>query len=140
MVYVLDVSGNPLTPTKRYGKARHLLETGKAVCVKRCPFYHPADLPECRTETGGVITWRRLRFQAYRTFHLIGRTGILFFRSRTTAGYCCKPFYQKGIPEGQTVPEDALPEAQVFKPDRFQKERLAGAVRQAESRISFESD
>ena len=38
MVYVLDVSGNPLTPTKRYGKARHLLETGKAVCVKRCPF------------------------------------------------------------------------------------------------------
>lgn len=38
MVYVLDVSGNPLTPTKRHGKARHLLETGKAVCVKRCPF------------------------------------------------------------------------------------------------------
>lgn len=38
MVYVLDVSGKPLTPTKRHGKVRHLLETGKAVCVKRCPF------------------------------------------------------------------------------------------------------
>lgn len=38
MVYALDVSGNPLTPTKRHGKVRHLLETGKAVYVKRCPF------------------------------------------------------------------------------------------------------
>ena len=110
--------------------------------IPTCLLYtsHPADLPECRTGTGRVITWRGLRFQAYRAFRLIGRTGILFFRSRTTAGYSCKPFYQKGIPKGQTAQEDALPEAQVFKPDRFQKERLAGTVRQAESRIPFESD
>lgn len=38
MVYVLDVSGSPLTPTKRHGKVRHLLKTGRAVQVQKCPF------------------------------------------------------------------------------------------------------
>ena len=138
MVYVLDISGNPLTPTKRHGKVRHLLETGKAVCVKRCPFtirltYQNAG-PEPEGLSLGVDCGSK---------HIglsVSSEEQEFFRSRTTAGYSCKPFYQKGIPKGQTAQEDALPEAQVFKPDRFQKERLAGTVRQAESRIPFESD
>lgn len=38
MVYVLDKDGNPLMPTKRYGKVRHLLKDNKAVVVRRDPF------------------------------------------------------------------------------------------------------
>lgn len=38
MVYVLDVNGQPLMPTYRYGKVRRLLKQGKAKVVKRCPF------------------------------------------------------------------------------------------------------
>lgn len=38
MVYVLDINGNPLMPTCRYGKVKHLLKDGKAKVVKRCPF------------------------------------------------------------------------------------------------------
>jgi len=38
MVYVLDKDGNPLMPTKRYGKVRHLLKEGKAVVIRRDPF------------------------------------------------------------------------------------------------------
>lgn len=38
MVYVLDIDGNPLMPTKRHGKVRRLLKEGKAKVVKRCPF------------------------------------------------------------------------------------------------------
>ena len=38
MVYVLDKDGNPLMPTKRYGKVRHLLKDGKAVVGRRDPF------------------------------------------------------------------------------------------------------
>lgn len=38
MVYVLNKDGQPLMPTSRYGKVRHLLKEGKAKVVKRCPF------------------------------------------------------------------------------------------------------
>ena len=38
MVYVLDKDGNPLMPTRRYGKVRHLLKEGKAVVVRHDPF------------------------------------------------------------------------------------------------------
>ena len=38
MVYVLNSNGQPLMPTKRYGKVRRLLKSGKAKVVKRCPF------------------------------------------------------------------------------------------------------
>ena len=38
MVYVLDIGGNPLMSTRRYGKVRHLLKEGKAVVVRRDPF------------------------------------------------------------------------------------------------------
>ena len=38
MVYVLDVNGQPLMPTCRYGKVRRLLKQGKAKVIKRCPF------------------------------------------------------------------------------------------------------
>lgn len=38
MVYILDINGQPLMPTDRYGKVKHLLRQGKAVVVKRCPF------------------------------------------------------------------------------------------------------
>ena len=38
MVYVLNTDGQPLMPTNRYGKVRHLLEDGKAKVIKRCPF------------------------------------------------------------------------------------------------------
>ena len=38
MVYVLDKDGDPLMPTRRYGKVRHLLKDGKAVVVRRDPF------------------------------------------------------------------------------------------------------
>lgn len=38
MVYVLNKNGQPLMPTNRHGKAKHLLKDGKAKVVKRCPF------------------------------------------------------------------------------------------------------
>ena len=38
MVYVLDINGQPLMPTTRNGKVKHLLKDGKAKIVKRCPF------------------------------------------------------------------------------------------------------
>ena len=38
MVYVLNKDGQPLMPTNRHGKVRHLLRDGKAKVVKRCPF------------------------------------------------------------------------------------------------------
>ena len=38
MVYVLNYNGQPLMPTNRHGKVKHLLKEGKAKVVKRCPF------------------------------------------------------------------------------------------------------
>ena len=38
MVYVLNVNGQPLMPTDRHGKVKHLLKEGKAKVIKRCPF------------------------------------------------------------------------------------------------------
>ena len=38
MVYVLNRDGQPLMPTNRHGKVKHLLKAGKAKVVKRCPF------------------------------------------------------------------------------------------------------
>ena len=38
MVYVLNKNGQPLMPTDRHGKVKHLLKSGKATVVKRCPF------------------------------------------------------------------------------------------------------
>ena len=38
MVYVLNIDGQPLMPTDRYGKVRHLLKDGRAEVVKCCPF------------------------------------------------------------------------------------------------------
>ena len=38
MVYVLDVNGQPLMPTHKVGKVRHLLKNKKAIVVNRCPF------------------------------------------------------------------------------------------------------
>ena len=38
MVYVLDMEGQPLMPTKNGGKVRHLLKQKKAKIVKREPF------------------------------------------------------------------------------------------------------
>ena len=37
-VYVLDIDGNPLMPTKRFGHVRRMLKSGKAVVVNLCPF------------------------------------------------------------------------------------------------------
>ena len=46
-VYVLDIDGQPLMPTSRFGKVRRLLRDRKAKVVRRCPFtiqllYEPA--------------------------------------------------------------------------------------------------
>lgn len=38
MVYVLNMHGDPLMPTDRHGKVKHLLRAGRAVVVKRSPF------------------------------------------------------------------------------------------------------
>ena len=38
MVYILDVNGNPLMPTKRHGKVKHLLKNKKAKVIRRTPF------------------------------------------------------------------------------------------------------
>ena len=38
MVYVLNINGQPLMPTNRHGKVKHLLKDGRAKVVKRCPF------------------------------------------------------------------------------------------------------
>ncbi len=38
MVYVLDINGQPLMPTCRHGKVKHLLKSGRAKVLKKCPF------------------------------------------------------------------------------------------------------
>lgn len=38
MVYVLNQNGQPLMPTNRHGKVKHLLKDCKAKVVNRCPF------------------------------------------------------------------------------------------------------
>src|SRR5574344_398443 len=38
MVYVLNKDGQPLMPTNRHGKVKHLLKDGKARVVQKCPF------------------------------------------------------------------------------------------------------
>lgn len=38
MVYVISQNGQPLMPTNRHGKVKHLLKNGKAKVVKKCPF------------------------------------------------------------------------------------------------------
>lgn len=38
MVYVLNRNGQPLMPTDRHGKVKHLLKSGKATVVNRYPF------------------------------------------------------------------------------------------------------
>ena len=38
MVYMLNINGQPLMPTERYGKVRRLLKSQKAKVIKRCPF------------------------------------------------------------------------------------------------------
>ena len=38
MVYVLDMNGQPLMPTKRHGKVRRMLKSDKAKVIRRCPF------------------------------------------------------------------------------------------------------
>ena len=38
MVYIIGKNGQPLMPTTRHGKVKHLLKEGKAKVVKRCPF------------------------------------------------------------------------------------------------------
>ena len=38
LVYVISNNGQPLMPTKRYGKIRRLLKNGQAKVLKRCPF------------------------------------------------------------------------------------------------------
>ena len=37
-VYVISKNGQPLMPTKRFGKVRRLLKSNKAKVIKRCPF------------------------------------------------------------------------------------------------------
>ena len=37
-VYVLDVNGDPLMPTCRYGKVRRMLKSGQAKAVDTLPF------------------------------------------------------------------------------------------------------
>ena len=38
MVYVIAKNGQPLMPTDRHGKVKHLLKDGRAKVIKRCPF------------------------------------------------------------------------------------------------------
>ncbi len=38
MVYVLDINGQPLMPTGRYGNVRRMLKSGRAKVVNCCPF------------------------------------------------------------------------------------------------------
>lgn len=38
MVYVLNKDRQPLMPTDRHGKVKHLLKSGKAKVIKKCPF------------------------------------------------------------------------------------------------------
>ena len=38
MVYVVNQNNEPLMPTNRHGKVRHLLKLGKAKVIKREPF------------------------------------------------------------------------------------------------------
>ena len=51
MVYVLDIDGNPIMPTRRHGHVRRLLRERKAHVVRRCPFTIRLDYEtECETQ------------------------------------------------------------------------------------------
>ena len=51
MVYVHDINGNPIMPTRRHGHVRRLLREGKAHVVRRCPFTIRLDYEtECETQ------------------------------------------------------------------------------------------
>lgn len=59
MVYVLNIDGQPLMPTSRHGKVKHLLKDGKAKVVKCCPFTIKLlyETPNCTQDlTLGVDT------------------------------------------------------------------------------------
>lgn len=59
MVYVLNIDGQPLMPTTRHGKVKHLLKDGRAKVVKRCPFTIKLlyETPNCTQDlTLGVDT------------------------------------------------------------------------------------
>ncbi len=54
MVYVLNIDGQPLMPTERYGKVRRMLKSGRAKVIKRCPFtiqllYNTTDVTQIIT-------------------------------------------------------------------------------------------
>ncbi len=38
MVYVISKTGQPLMPTRRYGKVRRMLKSNKAKVIRSCPF------------------------------------------------------------------------------------------------------
>ena len=38
MVYVIGQDGQPLMPTNRHGKVKHLLKDGQAKVIRKCPF------------------------------------------------------------------------------------------------------
>ncbi len=48
MVYVLNIDGQPLMPTDRHGKVRHLLKEGRAKVVNRCSFTISEICPDAR--------------------------------------------------------------------------------------------
>ena len=37
-VYVIDMDGQPLMPTTRFGKVRRMLDNNEARVISRCPF------------------------------------------------------------------------------------------------------
>ena len=60
LVYVLDINGHPLMPTKRFGKVRRMLSDGQAKVVQREPFtirlLYDIENPVVQNLTLGVDT------------------------------------------------------------------------------------
>ena len=54
VVYVQSITGQPLMPTKRCGKVRRLLKSGRAKVVRRCPFTIQLTY-ESGTETQPIV-------------------------------------------------------------------------------------
>ena len=57
LVYVIKTNGQPLMPTSRCGKTKHLLNSGMAKVVKRCPFTIQLD----GTKVSANASYKKIR-------------------------------------------------------------------------------
>lgn len=80
MVYVLNKNGQPLMPTKRYGKVRRLLKSGQAVVIfifgRRTSGYFDIRTLNGDKVNKGSISYKNLKFLQNQQSILIERQKV----------------------------------------------------------------